>query len=171
MDRRDAIKGMAIFTAGMTFLSSCKSEEAVSLYKNLSINSSNKASLKSLCDSFLPLGDSGIVLPEDNVDFVMLSLNDCFSPENIGKYQKGMEAFNAMVSEKHSKSYADLSSTEMKEVFESISGDDVNEDIKYFGRTTRGLVLRNFTTSEDYLTKFRNYSMIPPLYKACTPVS
>ena len=167
MDRREAIKGMAIFTTGLAFLSSCKSEEAISLYKNLSINKSTKKTLQGFCDGMIPFKGTEIQLPEENVEFLMVYINDCFSPEDISKYEAGLDLFINQLSTDYSKSFDALTDVEKKSLFNKTIEKSSEENLKYFAEETKKIVLKNFTTSEDYLKKYKNYNIIPQEYQAC----
>ena len=173
MERRKALKGLAIIAAGVSFLPSCKSDVKTlnKFPKLVGLDASKQESIKGICNAILPIRNTDVTIPIATDEFLLMSLNDCYAPEDQQKYMNGFEEFSKLVSVNSSKSYADLAVEEQKAIFQEALRDQSSENLKFFARTTKGLVLRNFTTSQVFMEKYRDYKMLPGTYIACKAIS
>ena len=168
MRRRQAMKGLAMITVGAGFVMACRTSSKDTVYTNLAIDTGEEADIRAICDAILPLVKSDAIPQLDSASFALMSVNDCFSPEEQQKYVQGFRKYKKMSSKAN---LSNLTAEEHLTLFKEASKEDGDEDLRFFASQTRNLVIRNFTVSQTYMEQYRAYKMLPGTYVACKQIS
>ena len=171
MERRAALKGLAFIAVGAAILPHCKSDPAAIKFENLSgLNIDNQKLIQQLSHAIIPVKGTEMAPTMPSDEFILMSVNDCYSPEDQVKFTKGLAEFTALANKKGS-DFSVLSPAEQQSLFESAISDQSSDNLKMFAKTTKDLTLRNVTTSQIFMEKYRAYKMLPGTYVACKSMS
>lgn len=174
MNRRSAIRNAIYFSAGAVLLPACaRDEKGVIALKNISLTSSQEKTLAALTESVLPKTKSFIGAADLKAhEFLLTMIDDCASPEAQKKFMNGQKAFDEVTKKTFSKTFADCSAGEKKELLKAITQKkNIPGEVSDFYDTVRHYTIQSFTSSKEYLTQIRNYKMVPgPDFKGCVPV-
>jgi len=172
MKRRIAIRNLVLMSAGAAVLDACGSKEALA-YKNIPLTGSEQEFLSQLCEFIIPTTPDFIGAKDLHADeFAVMMIDDCESPENQAIFLDGLKKFEEACKAKTGSTFMDgtheqratfLSALEAKE-------SDQPENVVRFYKGVKWFTIQSFTSSEQYLTQVRNYSLIPPKFEACVPV-
>jgi hypothetical protein len=172
MDRRTALKSLAITVWGMMVLPGCGTDElqeAGFLYKSLPLNKIQKQNLQSLIDTLLPETDTkgGLELGVDR--FLDKLLANCYELEIQESFVVGLDKLEENAKSTHDKSFFDSDRNNREQMLLSMNDEEKIEDKAFFD-LTKELAVLAYTSSEYFLTNFTNYEMIPGGYDGCVPV-
>ncbi|MBW3468505.1 gluconate 2-dehydrogenase subunit 3 family protein [Arthrospiribacter ruber] len=172
MDRRTALKSLAITVWGMIFLPGCGNEEAEQgsyLYKNLPLSENQKNNLKSMVDTFLPENDTkgGVELGIHH--FLDKLLANCYDESTQNAFLGGLDRLEFLSNEMNDTSFFKAADQQRIEVLEALDKEEKIED-KAFYDLIKELIILGYTSSEYFLTNFTNYEMIPGGYDGCAPL-
>jgi hypothetical protein len=179
MNRRIAIRNMALILGGAVILPSClhddKGKPVVEL-KHLKINADQENLVNNLTETILPKTDTpgakdlGINL------FVFKMIDDCMGKEQQDDFMKGLKGFDEAAKKALGKSFnecTDKERTAFVSGFEKHSKDEkYADDAKSmaFYRTVKGQTIFGYTTSKYFMTKQIVYELVPGRYNAYFPV-
>ena len=174
MNRRTAIRTVAVIAAGAAFLPSCTQEDKAAIpLKNLSLTGSQEKMLASLSETIIPKTPDFIGASDlKSHEFVLTMVDDCSSPEDQKKFMDGMKSFEDACKKKTGSSFEKASPEKRKEFLQAVEKkQDIPEDALSFYGTAKRYTVQSFTTSERYMTDIRKYKMVPgPKYNGCAPV-
>lgn len=174
MNRREALKNMAMASLATVVLSGCNfsSDEEVQDYLvdgKLRLDSQHKDHLSRISETFLPLSGRPVEL-EDQGNFILKMVNDCRTPEETEKFAAGFEQYKKVMRESDLK----IDSSEKEEVLavvkSTLENEESDEDLLFFIGTVKELSLFNLKNSEYYMTEYLDYSLIPPTYNPCAGI-
>lgn len=170
--RRRTLKSLVFVSAGLALVPSCMSDRSKSslLLKKIKISSADEALLAELCESILPKTTSPGAKDLSAHLFVLMMVDDCKKKEDQEKFTKGLEAFKKLSQQTISKDFTQTDPTERKKLLDTILAKiDEENDLNAFFKTTKGLTIQAYTSSEFFLTKVQVYEMIPGRYHGCVP--
>jgi hypothetical protein len=172
MDRRTAIKSLAITVWGMMVLPGCgleEDQEVGHLYKNLALDNSQKKTLKSLVDTLLPETDTkgGLELGVDR--FLDKLLANCYDVETQESFIKGLDSLEHSAKSSFELSFFEADRNSREQVLLKMNDEEKIEEKAFFD-LSKELAVLAYTSSEYFLTNFTNYEMIPGGYDGCVPV-
>lgn len=170
MNRRKAIRNIAIVSAGVVLLPACETG-SVPVYENLALEPQQRDLINWLTNAILPKEGVEISTPESTADFVLTMLNDCYAPEEIREYLVGSKIFIQYVRDEYGGTYKNLNPEQSMLLFSEIMQSDLlPESLQYFLATTKQLTVRHFTTSEYFLKNHLDFEFVPGRYLGCIPV-
>lgn len=169
MNRRDALRNLALLTGGMILVPSCNfdQEEILKAYDNLKITPSQKGLLSNIADTIIPATDTKGAADISTEDFILVMVNDCMKPEEQETFSKGLSEFNAYSKKTSGKSFEKLEPAERERVIMQGMALE-NEDQKHiptFLQTTKRFTIQGFMASEYMITEVTQYSLIPGSYQ------
>jgi hypothetical protein len=173
MNRRIAIRNLVLLSAGATLLEACGNRQAIG-YRNVPLTDSQQDMLAELTEAIIPkTPDFAGAKDLKSSEFTLLMVDDCSSPEDQAAFLDGMQKFDGACTSKTGSAF--ISATkEQRDTFmkalEVKEGNDQPENVVKFYRGVKRATIQNFTSSEEYLTKVRNYSLIPAKFQGCVPV-
>ena len=104
--------------------------------------------------------------------FMMMMVDDCYTPEKQQLFIKGMKEFDDMVQKKYGHSFVDCTGKQKNEWLTSMENKQgFSTDALLFYSTAKQYTLQAFVTSKQYMVGIRKYNMVPgPVYKGCVPL-
>lgn len=170
MNRRKAIRNLAIISSGIILLPACEAD-SLPVYENLTLDRQQLDLVDWLTNAILPKEGLEISTPESTPEFVLTMINDCFSPEDIQKYLEGSKVFIQHVQDKYRTSFDGLNPEQQILLFSEISqSEHLPESLDFFLSTTKQLTVRHFTTSENFMKNHLEFEFAPGRYLGCVPV-
>lgn len=172
-NRRIAIQQLLIIWAGAALLPSClHNEEKLSIpLQFIHINPTDENMLSAFTETILPKTDTPGANDLAAHLFALKMVDVCYTKVNREKYIKGMKDFESWVMKKTGKTFNDASSAEKQSLIAELDGQKpTNEGISFFYESTKRLTIQAYTTCEFYLTKIREYKMIPGKFQGCVPL-
>ena len=170
MNRRTAIQHVIVLGAGATLLASCQ-DKATIVTQNIPLTGSQEKLLSALTETIIPTTDFVGAKELQSHQFILVMADDCTSPENQQKFMDGMKQFDQLCKQKHGSVFAKCSAQDREAFLKSVEDAvDMPELVPLFYRSIKSFTIQSFTSSEEYLTKVRNFSLIPPKFQACVSV-
>jgi hypothetical protein len=181
MNRRIALRHLALISGGLTLIPSCdfSTDDILAAYQNLKVTASQKSLLGAVSDTIIPAGEIKGALNLEVHDFILVMVNDCMTQENQEKFSKGLAAFPNFVQKSSGKKFESLSTKEKEELIlqgTKLEGDDSPEGkeravISYFLNTAKRLTIQGYMASEYIQTDIIPYSLIPGEYNGAVLIS
>ena len=170
MKRRQAIQQILTIAAGTALFPACKMD-SYPVYMNVPIEKKQRKLLDQFCNAILPISNENIIIPEAKVDFLLTMLNDVYAPKDIQKFLSGLDEFKMYLEENHRKSFKRMEAEEKEKVLEFLAGaEGPEEPLPYFYKTTRSLMIRQFTSTEYYMKNILEFEFAPGRYVGCVEV-
>jgi len=167
MDRRLALKQLALFTGGLMAFPSCdfSRENVLAAYEKLQVTEAQKNLLAKVVETILPGGDIVGAKELDMQDFVLVMANDCLTEEDQSRFVKGLKNFDQYIQKNFGSSFGKMDQEAAERSFMAIvdteDGDGEVEELKYFLNTTKRFTLQGYLSSEYFMTEIMPYKMIP----------
>lgn len=164
MKRRKAIQTLAVMAGGTILLPACRN---IPTFSNIPLTRHQYGTIETLINIILPKPETPeITTPETTVNFVLTMVNDCYSPENIDRFNQGLQAFQEFTND------ANFQPDLFYDTFFAGVNDCENcpEQMVYFLNTTKNLSVRHFTSSEYFLTQKMNWEFVPGRFVGCAPL-
>lgn len=168
MDRREAVRNIVLASGATIFFTGCADRNVVEFLVDgkLKLNEKHLKYLGKISEAFLPIEGLSEKIG-DPVSFIMTMVNDCSSQEQVQQFALGFEQYKMLMKEsrlKIRKANADEVTTVVQTALEAAAP---QEDLILFITTVRNLSIWNLTSSEYYMTEYREYQMIPQPYEPC----
>jgi len=189
--RRTALHRMFIVAGGVVLLPAC-GRNSNNQEENQETRE-NRETLEALADTLLPAGSS----PTDQTLgakaagahlFAAIMIRDCYPKDQQDQYMRGLAAFNQQARDKYGKPFARCEQSQ-KDALVSAINSAVNQkaaqnaaqntarktpqkpdDLSFFFRENKNLVIRGYLGSKYFLTKIEVYELVPGRWHGCTPV-
>ena len=171
MKRRKALKNIILVAAGMTAIPACDFTKYPS-YGNIPLKKKQWVFIDQISQAILPYQtDRSVPMEGSATHFLLTSINDCYPPEDIGKYISGMNKFQAYVKENYTDNVKNIPPAKLDGLLQFMSQtNDLPEAQKYFFDTTRQLTIRHFTSSEDFMKNEMNFEFAPGRFFGCVEI-
>lgn len=172
VNRRIALKQLAAISAVAVFAPSCSTKGPSTLFKRISATEDHDALISAIADTLFPKSSTPGAVELKVPEFMAKMIDDCMPKEDQLKWIGGANKFDAEVEKSAGKLFADLSADErLKVLTEWETNDHADDELKLFYRTTRGLAIRGYTSSEYFMTNVQHYNIIPGPFKGCVSVN
>lgn len=176
MKRRTALRNILLASAGAAILPACFREAPLfPTYSNLPIDKNQWYLIDQIRQAILPIEQP--VEPSHAektiTHFILKSLNDCYEPEVIEKYLLGFDEFQAMIQQQFLKDTTsmkllDVPEEHLNNLLDYITEtEDLPKNQQVFFETTKGLAVRHFTSSEEYLKNKLGFEFAPGRFNGC----
>lgn len=170
MDRRTAIQHVIILGAGASLLTYCGDKPSQAL-KNISLTGSQENLLSVLTETIIPTTDFVGAKELGSHKFILVMADDCTSPEDQTKFMSSMNLFDETCKKKYTSKFIKCTPQQRLDYLLAIEAKtDIPEEVIHFYQSVKQLTIQSFTSSEEFLTKVRNFNFIPGMYKGCVPV-
>lgn len=168
MDRREAVRNIVLASGATIFFTGCADRNVIEFLVDgkLELNDKHLEYLGRISESFLPIQGISEKIG-DPVSFIMTMVNDCYPQEQIQQFAIGFEQYKLLMKEsrlKIRKADANEVTTVVQTALEAAAP---QEDLIHFITAVRNLSIMHLTSSEYYLTEYRDYQMIPEPYESC----
>ena len=174
MNRRTAIRNVALFSAGVALLPSCfQNNKPLFPLKNISLTAAEQDLLAGLAEAIIPTTKTFIGAKELKAhEFVMTMMDDCAKPEDQQKFTAGIKQFEELCKKKWDTGFVKCTAQQKNELLQQFEKKkDVPEDAMAFYGMAKNYTVQCFTSSKQYLLDVRKYKMVPgSQFKGCVPV-
>jgi hypothetical protein len=173
IDRRTAIRHLALFSASAVLLPACMQDHSKSaiLLRNFKIDSDQEKLLEELTATLIPTTDTPGAREVSAHLFVLKMLDDCSSPGDRKRFLKGMQLFDNAARSAGGRSFADADAPARQTLLASIdSNKNADPDVRFFYSTTKKLTILAYSSSSWFLTKVQVYELVPGRWHGCMPV-
>lgn len=185
MNRRLAIRNMALIMGSVAVLPSCLNDDKgkpVVALKTLKIDADQETLVNNLTETILPKTDTpgardlGINL------FVFKMLDDCTGKEDQEKFLEGLKDFDDAVDKKYGKGFNEITQQQRTEFVTALEksakdkaakkDDKPSEPSKLetFYWMVKGQTVFGYTTSQYFMTKQVVYELVPGRWNPMFPV-
>lgn len=172
MDRRAAIRNLALVIGGAIVLPACTKHNPVAHFKHFDIGLDQQTLITDMAETIIPKTNTPGATDLNLYGFIMKMLDDCSNKQDQQTFLKGMGEFNEAPKKLYNKSFADCSKTEREEVLKSFEKKDnkYSKEQQAFYGTVKGLTVFGYTQSKYFMTKVNVYELVPGRYNAYYPV-
>lgn len=173
VNRRTVLKQFLFVSAGMAVLPSClqHSSKADILLKHMSIDGDQEKTLAELAETIIPATTTPGAKDVSAHLFVLTMVDDCLGKDDRDKWLRGFEAFDKESKQLNSNSFLKSTPQQREALLTRLEQQKATtDDLSYFYKTTKGLVIRSYTGSKYYLTNVQVYELIPSRFNGCVPV-
>lgn len=168
MNRRKALKGLAVVTGGLITLPGWMVSCGVSdtNVHQTSFSLMEQELLASVTDTIVPAGNSIGALSVGADKFLQKLFDDCYEKEVQDNVKTQLNGLEKSASTLHGKSFADCSQLQRQELLLKLSASE-NKAEKDFFNLVKSETIRGFNTSKEVMQKYLNYKVAPGHYYGC----
>ena len=170
VNRRTAIRQLAILSAGAALLPSClhpHAKPSVSL-KNFTVNGDQEKLLEELAATLIPTDTTPGARDVSAHLFTLRMVDECSPKTDQEKFMKGLAAFDEASKKASGKSFAEASSAQREALLTGIENKKVpGEELNFFYATTKKLTILAYSSSQFFLTKVQVYELVPGRFHGC----
>jgi hypothetical protein len=180
MERRTALKQMALLTGAAMLLPGCaKDAKQVSVaLKNLKISGDQEELLAELTGAIIPATDTPGAKELKVHQFILRMIDDCAEPEEQQKFTTGLKAFEDLSEKQLGKSFVEAEPGEreklLKELDKIKQGKDNEEEKKkpanIFYGMMKDFTIRGYMSSEYVMTNQLYFKMVPGKFTGCVEI-
>jgi hypothetical protein len=172
MDRRTAIRNLAIVIGGAALLPACTKQNSVAHFKHFNINLDQQTLITDMAETIIPKTNTPGATDLNLYGFIMKMLDDCTKKEDRQTFLKGMEEFSTIPLKLFKKDFGSCTKQEKEEVLKSFDKKDnaYSKDLLSFYNTVKQLTVFGYTESKYFMTNEVVYELIPGRYNAYFPV-
>lgn len=172
MKRRKAVQSLALIAGGITLLPGCSLEDKEPVFDQLSLESGDYRLVSQVSNAILPKGDTPIETMEPVADFVLTMVNDVYSTKQSTRFVRGLGLFKQLIKDEYQKSFSELNAQQHVLLFTEITHSAIYpRSLKYFLSTTKQLTVKQFTTSQFFMSEKLDFEFAPGRYLGCKPVN
>ncbi|MEB2778817.1 gluconate 2-dehydrogenase subunit 3 family protein [Algoriphagus persicinus] len=181
MNRRIALRHLALISGGMALIPSCdfSSDDILAAYDNLKVTATQKQLLGAISDTIIPSGELKGALEVEVPDFILVMVNDCMKKEDQLQFTNGLAAFPAYAKNITGKKFDKLSTIEKEGLIQTgidlqpaeAAAGEMDKAVSYFLNTTKRLTMQGYMASEYIQTEIIPYSLIPGPYNGAALIS
>ncbi len=157
MERRTAIRHMALLCASAMLLPSCiKNQKSTSIeLKHLKVTANQEQLLAELVETIIPKTDTPGARELGVHLFVLKMIDDCYRKEQQQRFLAGLEIFEE-------KSFTESSmQNRIGLLIEIMETKYADTDLQYFLKEVRKQTLKGYEQSEYVMTELRPYILVP----------
>ena len=173
MDRRAAIRNLALVIGSAAVLPACTPHHPVAHYQNFDVNYDQQSLLGDMSETIIPKTTTPGAKDLSLHLFVLKMVDDCSKKKDQQDFMTGMDQFTALTKKMYGSSFSDLSRKNREALlnsFEDKKNDHPKEANIFYG-TVKGLTVFGYTTSKYFMTQQVIYELVPGRYNAFYPVS
>lgn len=179
MDRRSALKNMALLGGGMFLAPSCTfSEERVSIaLNNLNITGKQERQLAEMVETMIPAtGDSPGAKDLKIHHFVLVMVDDCRSRQDQKAFVTGLDQVDQLAERQHGTEFAGCTASQKESMVTEILEGSREGKTKLEGdfqqarpclSMTRQYTIRGYLNSEYVMTEELPYQLVPGHFDGC----
>jgi hypothetical protein len=173
INRRTAIRQLALISAGAALLPSCFHEQTGKgiSFSHFKVNDDEQQLLEKLTTTLIPTTDTPGAKEVSADRFVWKMLDDCATREDRSKFLNGLQQFDAAAKAKGGKPFAGLEPAGREALLSAIEAKKLpDEELNFFYTTTKRLTILAYSSSPYFLTKVQVYQLVPGRWQGCVPV-
>lgn len=182
MDRRTALKNLALVVGSAALLPRCTSTNPVAHFKSFDVTSDQQSLVLDIAETIIPKTTTPGAADLGLDKFIWLMLDDCTKKDDQKAFFKGMGEFNELVKKTYNKDFVDCTEQEKLALLNTFekkkpeqknpnpTDDKYSKDLHAFYGTVKGLTVFGYTESKYFMTKEIVYELVPGRYNAWYPI-
>lgn len=174
MDRRTAVRNLALVIGGALVLPACdrKADQASIALKKIRLNADNEALIADIAETIIPKTDTPGAKDLHLQQFIMKMLDDCYTKEDQEAFVSGLKDFEQLTEKEYKKSFTALTPQQREQMLTRFEQQKMPESplTRFYG-TTKQLTVFGYTNSQFFMTKEIIYELVPGRYNPKFPVS
>ena len=183
MDRRTAIRNLALVIGGAALLPACTKSNPIVHYKHFDIDLDQQTLITDMAETIIPKTTTPGATDLNLYAFIIKMVDDCSPKKEQDSFFKGMGEFNDLTKKTYNKTFAECSAQEKLALLNTFEKKDKKDngkkgkkekeepkDIDVFYGTVKGLTVFGYTESKYFMTKEVVYELVPGRYNAYFPV-
>jgi len=173
IDRRTAIRQLAIISAGVTLLPSCFHEQSGKgiSFNHFKVTGDQQQLLGMLTATLIPTTDTPGAKEVSADRFVWKMLDDCATDADRSKFLNGLQQFDAAAKTSGGQSFVKLDPAGREALLSAIEEKKMpGDELVFFYSTTKRLTILAYSSSQYFLTKVQVYELVPGRWHGCVPV-
>jgi len=171
MDRRKAIKNLAIVSGGLITLPqwmvSCGVSDTTIHQTSFSV--AEQKILASITDTIIPAGNSIGALSVGVDKFLQKLIDDCYEKDVQENVKTQLKALEESAKTTQKKSFADCTGAQREQLLLKLST-STNKIEKDFFDLVKSETIRGFNTSQKVMQEYLDYKVTPGHYYGCVDV-
>lgn len=174
INRRTALRRLAILSAGAALLPSCLHPHAKPLValKNFTVTGDQEKLLEELTATLIPTDTTPGAREVSAHVFTLRMVDDCLPKTDREKFVRGLVAFDEAARAESGKSFANTSPAQKEALLSAMEGKKLpGEDLNFFYATTKKLTIVAYSSSPFFLTKVQVYELVPARFHGCVPLT
>lgn len=173
INRRTAIRHLAVLSAGATLLPACfqqQSGQGIS-FNHFKITDGQRQLLETLTATLIPTTDTPGAKEVSADRFVWKMLDDCATDADRTKFLNGLQQFDAAAKTSGGRSFVKLDPAGREALLSAIEAKKTpGDELGFFYSTTKRLTILAYSSSQYFLTKVQVYELVPGRWHGCVPV-
>ena len=171
MDRRTAIRNLALVLGGTALLPYCTTSDPVAHYKNFDINLSEQQLITDIAETIIPKTNTPGAKDLNLYSFIAIMLDDCTKKEDQDAFFRGLKEFFNVPIKMFGYSFAECNPGEKEMTLVTFEKKNTySKDLMSFYGQLKGLTVFGYTQSKYFMTKEIVYELVPGRYNAYYPV-
>ncbi|MFI5161349.1 MAG: gluconate 2-dehydrogenase subunit 3 family protein [Sphingobacteriales bacterium] len=181
MDRRSALRNLALVVGSAALLPRCTMKMPVRHYSHFDVTMDQESLVADMAETIIPKTTTPGARDLNLDQFVWLMLNDCSKKEDQQAFFKGMGEFNDLTKKLYNKSFSECTKEQKLAVLNTFekkpaqknpnpADDKYSKELHAFFGTVKGLTVFGYTESQYFMTKEIVYELVPGRYNAMYPV-
>lgn len=169
MNRRVALKNVALVVAGTILLPACDLSKPKAEGLEVFFSPGQENLLAEIAETIIPASDTPGAKELGVPEYIQRMVTDCYDMETQQEFLQGLQMVDKKARNEHNKAFAALVMAERTDVLRKMESSADEAEKKFFG-FVKGLCIAGFMTSEYVMTNHSDYKMIPGHYYGCIPV-
>ena len=171
MDRRKAIKNLAIVSGGLITLPQWMVSCGISdtNIHQTSFSTAEQKILASVTDTIIPAGNSIGALSVGVDKFLQKLIDDCYEKDVQDNVKAQLKSLEESAKALFKKSFSDCTQAQREELLLKLSVSE-NKDEKEFFDLIKSETIRGFNTSQKVMQDYLGYKVAPGHYYGCIDV-
>ncbi len=170
MKRRDAIKGIILFSLGTGIIYSCTDKYNAIQDLKLKHFEPEKVELdliEMLSRTIIPLDLIPDLADHTALPLIFTMLDDVYEQEDRDAFRDGYQNFDVLIESSEKKKFSEMNEEEQSLVIARLNNEEeeMDEIVQLFFDIVKAESIRYLTTSEYYQRKVNYYEMAPGRYK------
>ena len=173
INRRAALRQLAIFSVGSALLPSCLGSHSKPdwVLKNFTVTGDQQDMLNLVSSTLLPTTGTPGAAETGATAFICKMLDDCMSGQDQQTFFKGLHQLDVASTKACGKRFAAATPGEREALLSAIGERKAaGHDLTFFYATARRLTIQAYTTSPYFLTKVQVYELVPGRWHGCVPL-
>ena len=183
MDRRSAIRNLALVMGSAAILPYCTPGKPTAHYTHFDVNLDQQNLVAELAETIIPKTTSPGARDLELDKFVWLMLDDCTKKEDRDAFFKGMGEFSDLVTKSYNKTFSECTKYEKHTILNTFekkpkpsqknidsSDDKYSKELRGFYGNVHWLTVFGYTESKYFMTKEIVWELVPGRYNAYFPV-
>jgi len=181
MDRRSALRNLALVIGSAALLPRCTMKMPVTHYTHFDVTMDQESLVADIAETIIPKTKTPGAKDLNLDKFVWLMLNDCSKKTDQQAFFKGMGEFNDLTKKMYNKSFSECTKNEKLSLLNTFekkpaqknpnpTDDKYSKELHAFFGTVKGLTVFGYTESQYFMTKEIVYELVPGRYNAHFPV-